>query len=306
MLRFGLDQSISQEKRIEKQNEGTQMNFQKMAKRIKKGETDRFFFTNEAREEIARLSTDEIQSRLQGFMKSPMIRKGSSDMQLSRLYHILCWIEVLKELSISKNATLIEIAPGAGTHIVTAFDVISGGKGKYVAFNLNKKLTSDFKTQTQDLNLDIRIIEDDAKNTPAYIPKETIDIVAGNHAINDILETIIANREGLDTVEGDYFEVAPRLIREYEKAYLDGTLKNLVFDDFTDIMRAVYSTLKPTGYLVLNYYVYPVEIDWGGSVLVRSAFVSLARQWISEADLGFETVSLDGFDPKWWGFFRKY
>ncbi len=282
------------------------MNLQDVARKIKKGETDRFFFTDEAREEIARLSTDEIESLLQGFTRAPIIHRNSSGMQLSRLYHILCWIKALNKLSISKDATLIEIAPGAGTHIVTAFDVISGGKGKYVAFNLNKKLTLDFKTQTQDLNLDIRIIEDDAKNALVYIPKETIDIVAGNHAINDILETIIANKEGLDTIGEDYFEVAPRLIRKYEKAYLNGTLRNLVFEDFIDIIRAIYFTLKPTGYLVLNYYVYPVEIDWGGSVPVRSAFVNLARQWISEADLGFETVFLDGFDPKWWGFFRKY
>ena len=282
------------------------MNFQEMARKIKKGETDRFFFTDEAREEIARLSTDEIESLLQGFTKAPIIRRDSSDMQLSRLYHILCWIEVLKKLSIDEDATVVEIAPGAGTSIVTAFDVISTGKGKYVSFNLNKKLTLDFKTQTEDLNLDIRIFEDDAKNVLAYIPNETVDMVAGNHAINDILETIIANKEGLDTIEEDYFEIAPRLIREYEKAYLNGTLRNLVFEDFIDIIRAIYLTLKPTGYLVLNYYIYPVEIDLGGSVPVRSAFVNLARQWISEADIGFETVPLDGFDPKWWGFFRKY
>lgn len=281
------------------------MNFPEMARKIKKGETDRFFFTDGVRKEITQFSIQEIESRLEGFTRAPMSRKDSYDMQLSRVYHILCWIEAFRNLVVGKDSTLVEIAPGAGTHIVTAFDLISVEKGKYVAFNLNKKLTSDFKNQTEDLNLDIRIIEDDAKNAPAYIQKETIDVAAGNHAINDILETIIANKEGLDTVERDWFEIAPRLMREYEKAYLNGTIRNLVFADFIDIMRAIYFTLKPGGYLVLNYYVYPVEIDWGGSVAVRSAFVNLARQWIGEADIGFETLSLNGFDPKWWGFFRK-
>ncbi len=282
------------------------MNFQEMARKIKKGEADRFFFTDEAREKIAQFSTGEIEFRLEGFTRAPMVREDSCDMQLSSVYHVLCWMEVLKEFSVDEDSTLVEIAPGGGTHIVTAFDLISGRNSNYVAFNLNKKLTSDFKSQTEDLNLHIRIIEDDAKNALAYIRKESIDMVAGNHAINDILETIIANKEGLDTVEGGWFEIAPRLMRKYEKAYLNGTLKNLVFDDFIDIMRAICFTLKPKGYLVLNYYVYPVEIDWGGSVPVRSAFVNLARQWISEAELGFETVCLDGFDPKWWGLFRKY
>lgn len=281
------------------------MNLQEMARKIKKGETDRFFFTDGARKEITQFSIQEIESRLEGFTRAPMSRKDSYDMQLSRVYHILCWIEAFRNLVVGKDSTLVEMAPGAGTHIVSAFDLISVEKGKYVAFNLNKKLTSHFKNQTENSNLDIRIIEDDAKNAPAYIPKETIDVAAGNHAINDVLETIIANKEGLDTIEGDWFEIAPRLIRKYEKAYLNGTLRNLVFADFIDIMRAIYFTLKPGGYLVLNYYVYPVEIDWGGSVPVRSAFVNQVRQWIGEADIGFETVSLDGFDPKWWGFFRK-
>lgn len=226
-------------------------------------------------------------------------------MQLCRIYHILCWEKVFESILVGGDSTVVEIAAGAGTHIVTAFDTVSCGKGRYVAFNLNKKLTSDFKSQTVDLDLDVRIIEDNAKNLLRYLEKETVGIAAGNHAINDILETIIASKEGIDTIEGDYFEIAPMLIRKYEKAYLNGTLKNLAFEDFIEIIRAIYFALKPGGYLVLNYYVYPLEIDWGGSLPVRSAFVSLARQWISEAGLGFKTVSLEGFDPKWWGFFRK-
>ncbi len=281
------------------------MNFREMARKIKKGETDRFFFTDEAREEITQFSTEEIESRLEGFTRAPMIRKDSSDMQLSRVYHILSWEKAFRNLVVRKDSTLVEIAPGAGTHIATAFDMVTGEKGKYVAFNLNKKLTSDFQSQTKELNLHTCVIEDNARNLPEYVDKESVDIVTGNHAINDILETIIADNKGIDTIEGDYFEVAPRLIREYEKAYLNGTLKSLVFEDFIKIIRAIYFVLKPGGHLVLNYYVYPVEIDWGGSLPVRSAFVGLARQWISEADLGFETFPLEGFDPKWWGSFRK-
>ena len=281
------------------------MNLREMALRIKKGEMKGLFSTNEAREEVSQLSADEVESRLHGFTEAPMIRRHNADMQLSKVYHILCWMEVLKQLSIDEHATVIEIAPGAGTHIIRAFDAISNGKGRYVAFNLNRKLTSDFKTQTGGLNLDIRVIEDDAKNALRYIPKESVDIVTGNHAINDILETIIASKEGLDTIEGDYFEVAPTLMRKYENAYLNGTLKNLVFDDFIETIHTTFFTLKAEGHLVLNYYVYPVEINWGGSVRVRSAFVNMARQWVTEAGLGFEAVSLNGFDPKWWGLFRK-
>ncbi len=151
------------------------MNFPEMARKIKKGETDRLFFTDEVREKITQFSTEEIESRLEGFTRAPMSRKDSYDIQLSRVYHILSSEKAFRNLIVRKDSTLVEMAPGAGTHIVTAFDLISNGKGKYVAFNLNKKLTSDFKNQTEDLNLDIRIIEDDAKNASAYIPKKTIN-----------------------------------------------------------------------------------------------------------------------------------
>ena len=120
------------------------MNLREMARKIKKGETDKFLFTDEAREEIAQFSTEEIESRLEGFTRAPMIRRDSCDMQLSRVYHILSWEKAFRNLVVRKDSTLIEIAPGGGTHIVTAFHLISGGKGKYVAFNLNKKLTSNF------------------------------------------------------------------------------------------------------------------------------------------------------------------
>lgn len=143
------------------------MNLQEMARKIKKGETDRLFSIDEVREKIAVFSTEEIESRLEGFTRAPTIHKDSFDVQVSGVYHILSWEKAFRNLIVRKDSTLIGMAPGAGTHIVTAFDLISGGKGKYLAFNLNKKLTSHFKSQTEDLNLDIRIIEDNAKNALA-------------------------------------------------------------------------------------------------------------------------------------------
>lgn len=72
-----------------------------------------------------------------------------------------------------------------------------------------------------------------------------------------------------------------------------------------EIIKVIQLTLKLGGYLVLNYYVIPEELDWGGSVPVRSAFVDLTRQWIEEADLQFESLAVEDFDPKWWLFLRK-
>ena len=88
------------------------MNLQEMTRKIRRGETDRLFFTDEVREKIAQFSTEEIESRLEGFTRVPMIRKDSYDMQLSSVYHILAWEEAFRNLVVRKDSTLIEIAPG--------------------------------------------------------------------------------------------------------------------------------------------------------------------------------------------------
>lgn len=283
------------------------MDLKGLAVKIKTGEANRFFIAKDANEEIIKLPVERIESLLEGFTKAPMIRKDTASKQLSNVYRIFCWIEAFEKLSLSSDSTLLEIAPGNGTSIVTAFDAVSSGKGKYTAVNLNKKLTEEFKTHTHTKNpkIDIRVIEDDVRNLLKYVMKGTIDIVAANHAIDNILETIIAEKEGIDTVNSDYLEIIPKLIRRYEKVYLNGTLKNLASKEFIDTIKAIHSLLKPGGYLIFHQFVLQEAIDFGASVSTQSAFVDIAREWIRDSNLDFETIKLDDFDPKWWVFFKK-
>lgn len=59
------------------------------------------------------------------------------------------------------------------------------------------------------MDVSIRVVEDDAANIGLYYPESSFDVVAYHHAINDIIQTIIADREGMDTVNQDWWTIEP-------------------------------------------------------------------------------------------------
>ena len=70
--------------------------------------------------------------------------------------------------------------------------------------NLNKELTQNFQEKTNEMDINIQVVEDDAANIGLYYPESSFDIVAFHYAINDIIQTITADRDGIDTVNNDW------------------------------------------------------------------------------------------------------
>ncbi|ACX63372.1 hypothetical protein [Paenibacillus sp. Y412MC10] len=54
------------------------------------------------------------------------------------------------------------------------------------------------------MDINIQVVEDDAANIGLYYPESSFDIVAFHYAINDIIQTITADRDGIDTVNNDW------------------------------------------------------------------------------------------------------
>ncbi len=66
---------------------------------------------------------------------------------------------------------------------------------------MNKILNENLLEKTKDLSLNVEIIDDDAINIENYIEKGAIDIIAFQHSINDIIQAILCDREGVDTIK---------------------------------------------------------------------------------------------------------
>ncbi len=58
--------------------------------------------------------------------------------------------------------------------------------------------------RTAGLPVDIRIFEGDAADLFGFIEEGTVDIIAFQHAVNDVLQAILCDREGIDTTHADW------------------------------------------------------------------------------------------------------
>ncbi len=190
-----------------------------------------------------------------------------------------------------------------------ALETFSSGQARYLTANLNKMLTAELTGRMSHLGIETRIIEDDAINLSRYLEDESVDLVAFNHVINDILEHIVAKKNKKDTINIDFWQHFHELINDLVIIEKRGRLKEVVFEEFMELITVAYELLKPGGYMVFNNYVFEEtfykNIDHETTLRLYSSFIDLAREWISESDIPLASVELNGFDPQWWLFLRK-
>lgn len=174
-----------------------------------------------------------------------------------------------------------------------------GPKTKYATINLNEELTAEFKRKTKDLSIDIEVIEDDAKNITEYATPGSFDIIAFEHSANDVIETIIAEKNGIDTVGTNWLEILPPITELVNDAYRNGTFEELVKKEFLQLISACRNALRPGGCLVFAHYPFQYNLDIGLDPDFNEYLLPAISKWITEAGLGKE-VSIAGFDSPWW------
>jgi hypothetical protein len=114
---------------------------------------------------------------------------------------------------------------------------------RYITANMNKKLTASLKSKTGNLPISVDVIEDAAQNICDYIGDRKFDIVAFEHSVNDVLQTMLAERDGIDTTNEDWWEILPRMIDIIKQEYLNGTLEVSVKDEFLGLIISCISTI---------------------------------------------------------------
>lgn len=170
---------------------------------------------------------------------------------------------------------------------------------KYTTMNLNEELTAEFKRKTKDLDIDIEVIEDDAKNITEYAAPGSFDIIAFEHSANDVIETIIAEKNGIDTVGTNWLEILPPITELVNDAFRRGTFESLVKKEFLQLVSACIGVLRHGGCLIFAHYPFQYNLDIGLIPEFNEFLLPTVRKWITEAGLGKE-VSIAGFDSPWW------
>lgn len=254
---------------------------------------------------LASLSDEALQAKLDGMISPPITLSERTDPELLQLYYTSSYVHLMKTLNIPKNAKLFEIAAGDTIFIPKALDTYAGTGAKYVTANLNRDLTRGFKEKASDLRIEIEVIEEDGAHIMNYCAPGSIDVVVFHHAMNDIIQTVIAQREGIDTIHSDWWTVEPEMLQAVMAYHNRGELKSVVYDDFINIIDSCIKLLKDGSYIIFDNCTYDGYENVGYSSEFHSNYIQLARDWINEADLGLEEIRIPDYDPKWWMILRK-
>jgi SAM-dependent methyltransferase len=222
-----------------------------------------------------------------------------------RWYFRMKWVEALEAIKANTPLTLLEI--GAGDTDMIPQIMAKGYKHEltsYFTANMNKKLTASLKEKTKNLPIKVDVIEDAAQKIGDYLGNEKFDVVVFEHSVNDVLQAIIGERDGIDTTNEDWFVVLPRMIELIKNEYLNQTLEASVKEEFLGLIQSCLDVLKPGGYIVITHFMYQYDLDLGYDYYLWENMLSIVRPWFSAIEGGTE-VSFENFDSQWWLFLRK-
>lgn len=275
-------------------------NFENIKKRIKLTNLNSILFPYELNEWFE-LTKEMRDKKLQRICSLPLCDEDFTVVYI--LYFRLKWLDVLKACTPNKGVTVLEVGSGSSTNIpntMTVYDVNS----KYITANMNKKLTEQLKINISKLPIKFHIIEDDADNIKNHLDLNSVDMVVFEHSVNDVLQAILCEQNGIDTTNNDWFKILPKMIELINKEYVEQALEDKLKHSFLSLVNNCLSVLKPNGCIVMSHYMFQYDLNLGYNSELWQNMLPVIRPWFNELSNGKE-VFIDGFDPQWWLFYQK-
>lgn len=239
-------------------------------------------------------------SQLKDILEKPIARFTA----VNEVFFRARWAEVLGALHPGKELALLEIASGDADVIPQMMARACPHGSRYITANMNRLLTQSLREKTRHLPLEVLVIEEDAAEIERHLLAESVDIIAFQHAVNDVIQAILCGQAGVDTVYADWMEILPQMIAILQKETAQNTLTQHASPAFLHLLEKLLTVLKPGGLMVMNHYMFQLDLDWGYPPGLWDNMIPITRQWI-KALPGCKEVFFEGFDPHWWMFFRK-
>ena len=231
------------------------------------------------------------------------------------LYSRMKWLGVFRAFGAGADLSLLEVGAGETTTLPEAMALYAGQlsqgmspsppSSKYVTLNMNENLTRAFRDKTSNLPVAAEVIEDDAINVKTRVQPGSVDIVAFEHSVNDVLQAILAEANGFDTTRGDWWEILPEMIGLISRAYEEKTLADKVRAPFLRLVQNCADVLRPGGILAMSHYMFQYDLDLGYNPELWENMIPVARPWLRDGITGGKEIFYDGFDPQWWFFWEK-
>lgn len=271
--------------------------YEKWQPRLK--ECARLYLNEKEYRQYEQMSDYERNACLKRILEKPV----ASFTIINEVYFRARWAEVIGMFHPQADLTLLEVASGDADMIPQTM-ARNHPNSRYITANMNKLLNESLLKKTNGLALNVQLIDDDAANIANYLGSETVDVAAFQHSINDVLQAILCEREGVDTIYSDWMETLPKMIEILQKEIAQGSLEGHVKMPFLNLLLAILKVLKKDGIIVMNHYMFQLDLDWGYPEGLFENMIPMVREWIAEL-AGCKEVFYDGFDRNWWIFLQK-
>ncbi|MDF2941336.1 MAG: hypothetical protein K0S01_194 [Herbinix sp.] len=222
---------------------------------------------------------------------------------INELFFRSKWAELIHKLYGENPITLLEVASGDADMIPQAMACSNPGS-VYIAANMNKLLNESLLSKTKDLDLKVILVDDDAINIKKHVGGKAADIIAFQHGVNDVVQAILCDQVGVDTIYSDWMETLPKMIEIMQNEVRQETLEQNVKPIFLGLIGYLLETLKEDGIIAINHYMFQLDLDWGYPAELFENFMPVVRKWLAELNLCKE-IFIDHFDEQWWIFLKK-
>jgi hypothetical protein len=262
-------------------------------------EFSRQYLTDQEYQDYQSISCAVRLSQLKAILEKPIARFTP----VNEVYFRSKWADALRAAYPGKEVVLLEIASG-DADMIPQMMALTHPHSRYITANMNRILTSRLREKTRGLPIEIDVIEEDAININQYLPPDSVDIIAFQHAVNDVIQAILCDREGIDTVYSDWMEILPKMIGILQKEIARNTLEQHAKPAFISLLEKLIKVLKTGGVMVMSHYMFQLDLDWGYPPDLWENIIPITREWIKELPGGKE-LFFEGFDPHWWIFYQK-
>lgn len=250
-------------------------------------------------QEYAAIPAAEKQRQLKAILEKPI----AEFTPVNEVFFRARWAEVLAAARPGNDLTLLEVASG-DADMIPQMLACERPHSRYITANMNRILTARLREKTRGIPVTLQVIEADAAGIDRYLPLESVDIVAFQHAVNDVIQAILCAQEGVDTVYADWMDTLPHMIRMMQRETAQHTLEQHAKPVFLSLLAKLLRVMKKDGCMVMNHYMFQLDLDWGYPPGVWENLIPITREWIKELP-GCKEVFFEGFDPHWWMFYQK-
>lgn len=268
-------------------------------KKIISLENAKLFLNKRDYEKFCNIREEEREKLLLDILENPIVSWN----EVTELYFRWKWASLFNKLYGEKDISLLEIASGDADIIPQTLSV-SNQQSKYIAANMNKILNQSLLKKTKGLNINLKLIDDDASKIRNYINGNEVDIIAFQDGVNDVLQAMLCLNENINTVNTDWMECLPKMIelvkREVDNNSFEETLKKL----FLNFVNELSYVLKDDGIIDINHYMFELDLQMGYPKEIFENLVPIIRAWLKESN-NIHEIFFEDFDNQWWIFLKK-